>query len=107
MLDEHSRLKEDHHFRERDRELIAKLRAKADEERRQRERAHRKQLHWMKCPKCGHDLKEVEKGPLFVDLCSECGGLYLDAGELEILLTLERDTSLLGRLFGRKSGAER
>lgn len=107
MLDEHSRLKEEHHFHKRDRELIAKLRAKADEERRQRERTHRQQLHWMKCPKCGHDMREVERGPLFVDQCSECGGLYFDAGELEILLASERDDSLLSRLFRRKSGAER
>ena len=103
MPDERGRLKEEHHFREQDRELIAKLRAKADEERRQRERAHHQKLHWMRCPKCGQEMQEVQRGPLFVDQCAECGGLYFDAGELEILLAAEQEDSLLGRLFRRKS----
>jgi len=101
MLEERRRAHEEHHFQKKDRELIAKMRAKADEQRREHERLHRQQQHWMKCPKCGQDMQESEMGPLFVDKCPECKGVYFDAGELEILLALERDQSLLGRLFGR------
>lgn len=107
MLDDLRRSKEEHHFRQRDRELIEKLRVKADEERRERERRHQKELHWMKCPKCGHDLHEIEMGPVRVDKCSQCGGLYFDAGELDILLTLEHGDSLFTRLFRRRRKAER
>ncbi|MFC1553352.1 zf-TFIIB domain-containing protein [candidate division KSB1 bacterium] len=44
------------------------------------------ELHWMKCPKCGHDMeiKIIEK--IEVDKCSNCKGIYFDAGELDELL---------------------
>ncbi len=105
MSDDVRRLKEEEHFHKKDKELIANLRKKADAERREHERQHRRALHWMKCPKCGHDMKEVEMGPVRVDKCVECGGVYFDAGEVDILLAVEADQSLLGRLLGRKRRA--
>ena len=101
MPEETRKKEEDKHFWDRDRELIEKLRAKAEAERREQEKKHRKETHWMKCPKCGHDMQETSHGPLMVDRCTECGGIYLDAGELELLMTAEKDTGLLRRLFGR------
>jgi hypothetical protein len=98
---EHHRKHEDKHFYERDQELIKKLRAKAEAERRERERKHRRESHWMKCPKCGSDLEETAMGPVKADKCKECGGIYLDAGELDILLAAEKRGSLLHRLFER------
>lgn len=92
---------EEQYFYKRDRELIEKLRAKADAERREQERKHRKQTHWMKCPKCGHDLEEVKMGALLVDKCQECGGMFFDAGELDILLAAEKESSVLRRIFRR------
>jgi len=47
------------------------------------ERARLKQLHFMKCPKCGMDLKEIELHGVKVDQCANCGGVFLDAGELD------------------------
>lgn len=47
------------------------------------EKEKAKQLHWMKCPKCGMDLKEIELHGVKVDQCSFCGGIFLDAGELD------------------------
>jgi len=44
-----------------------------------------KQLHWMKCPKCGMDLKEIELHGVTVDQCANCGGVFLDKGELDRL----------------------
>jgi ribosomal protein L37AE/L43A len=99
--EEYAKKREDAHFHEADRKLIEKLRAKADKERSEQEKAHRKQTHWMKCPKCGHDLKETERGNVVVDLCAECGGMFLDSGELDILLAASQG-SLLGRWFGKK-----
>jgi ribosomal protein L37AE/L43A len=70
-----------------------KHRRMAEEEKRQR-----KDLHFMHCPKCGMKLIEVDYKSLKVDRCSACGGLWLDAGELEAAVDLEK--GLLGRIFG-------
>lgn len=72
---------EDEYFLLQDAELIKALRAKRDAE---REEAARRQ-HLMKCPKCGADLTEQTLKGVTVDVCPECKGLWLDAGELELL----------------------
>jgi len=57
-----------------------------------------KQLHWMKCPKCGMDLKEIELHGVKVDQCANCGGVFLDAGEMEQIEKHE-EGGLMGRVF--------
>ena len=57
------------------------MRAKLDEERLQNERKQ----HYMKCSKCGADLVERAHGKVTVDECPECHGMWLDAGELELI----------------------
>lgn len=57
-----------------------------------------KQAHWMKCPKCGRDLKEIDLHGVKVDQCANCGGIFLDAGEIEQLARHE-DHGLVGRVF--------
>ena len=42
--------------------------------------------HFMKCPKCGHDLVEERIEPLTIDRCGNCEGIFLDRGELEEIL---------------------
>ena len=74
---------EDEYFAKQDAELMKQMREKLDKERIQNER----KAHFMKCPKCGADLKEEEHGPVKVDICPECGGMFLDAGEMELLRT--------------------
>lgn len=51
----------------------------------QTERDRLKELHWMRCAKCGAELQEVEYRSVKVDKCFSCGGVYLDDGELEQL----------------------
>lgn len=36
----------------------------------------------MNCPRCGNDLAEVVKHGVAIDICSSCGGMWLDKGEL-------------------------
>src|SRR5262245_57198497 len=72
---------EDEYFHKEDAELVQKLREKRDAER----AAAEKKSHFMKCPKCGNDLKEVTQDQVSVDVCPNCGGLWLDAGELAVL----------------------
>src|SRR3972149_5825075 len=49
-----------------------------------------RELHHMKCPKCGMDLLEIDYKGMRVDKCSGCEGVWLDAGELEAVAKLEK-----------------
>lgn len=57
-----------------------------------------KQLHWMKCPKCGMDLNEIELHGVKVDQCASCGGIFLDAGEMEQIGKHDQG-GVMGRVF--------
>ena len=83
----------DHFFYKQNQELIEEYRKKLDEQRRQRLEEHEKAVHWMKCPKCGHDLHESDMAGVLVDLCGSCGGLFLDKGEFELLKAAKDHTS--------------
>ena len=62
------------------------------------QKAQLKQLHWMKCPKCGMDLKEIELHGVKVDQCASCGGVFLDAGEMQQIEKHEQG-GVMGRVF--------
>jgi len=48
-----------------------------------------KELHWMRCPKCGQKLAVEHFGVVEIDLCPDCRGLWLDANELETIVANE------------------
>ncbi len=56
-----------------------------------------KELHYMRCPKCGMPLIEIDYKRIAVDKCSSCEGVWLDAGELEAVS--EMDKGALDKLF--------
>jgi len=62
-----------------------------------KEKERLKQLHHMKCPKCGMNLVEIEYRSIKVDRCSACEGVWLDRGELKAVTEL--DKSLLDKLY--------
>ena len=72
---------EDEFFLMQDAELIKANRAKLDADRLAAER----KAHHMKCPKCGADLREQEFAHVKVDVCPDCRGMWLDAGEIEMI----------------------
>src|SRR5512145_2410929 len=76
-------------------------RKKAEQEKQQSlaaaEKKRLRELHRMKCPKCGMELIEIDYKQLKIDKCSSCDGVWLDAGELDAVRKLEKST--LGRLF--------
>jgi Zn-finger nucleic acid-binding protein len=81
---------EDEYFVKRDAELIKQMRAALDAERAKSERSQ----HYMKCPKCGASLQEKHYHHAVVDVCPECKGMWLDAGEAEIIgLSLREEAS--------------
>lgn len=58
------------------------------------------------CPLCNGEFSEFTYGTVRIDMCQQCGGIWLDAGELDnIKADLAKDTvseevgSLLGKLF--------
>jgi ribosomal protein L37AE/L43A len=88
---------EEEYFLKQDAELVKQMRARLDAERKAAER----KSHYMKCPKCGADLQERVTNQVAVDVCSECGGMWLDAGELELLRKVKehRFASLFQEIF--------
>lgn len=78
---------------ERRRTLAEERQARLAEEERERERA----LHFMKCPKCGMQLEEIDFGGVRVDRCSACEGIWLDRGELEAVR--HKEAGFMGRLW--------
>ena len=94
MSDKPSR-NEDEYFAREDAERIRKLKEREAVERSEQER----KSHYMKCPKCGATLVTVDLHGVQVDRCPECGGLWLDAGEIDVLMKHE-DPGLLRRVMG-------
>ena len=91
---------EDEYFAKHDAELIKERRAALDEQRRKTERAS----HYMKCPKCGADLEERKFHHMVIDVCPDCKGTWMDAGELDMISHVKRSeiSRFIGSLFGLK-----
>jgi hypothetical protein len=105
---ESDRRREDDWFLKNEQQLIdaaREARAKREKARTEQEaaesRARLREQHFMKCPKCGHDMKEEDLDGISVDRCGFCEGIFFDAGELDELF-LKRDEErrgFLGRLL--------
>ncbi len=54
------------------------------------EKKRLKELHHMRCPKCGMELIEIDYKKIKIDKCSECEGIWFDAGEFETIMKLEK-----------------
>jgi len=99
-IDEKPSRNEDEYFVRRDAELIRERRAKLDAERKAREET----AQTLRCPRCGATLQEQELQNVKIDSCPSCKGVWLDAGELEILTHVERGglSRVFGDLLGRR-----
>ncbi len=93
----HSTAEEEYFYR-LNRELIEKNKLKWIAEKQQQEQLTMKKLHWMKCPKCGHNLKETDISGIKIDKCNTCSGIYFDNSELELLLENQKPEGFLLRL---------
>jgi DNA repair exonuclease SbcCD ATPase subunit len=79
--DEKPSRNEDEYFARQNLEQIQEMRKKLDADRKKAERS----AHHNKCPRCGGDLSEQHSEHVKIDECSDCGGIWLDKGELEQL----------------------
>lgn len=85
---------EDEWFARHEVELLRQARRERERQQREQESqdaARRRELHWMKCPKCGSDLAEEQASGVSVDRCASCGGIFLDRGELETVLLKDKE----------------
>jgi hypothetical protein len=94
---------EEEYFARENAERLRKLVAEQKKSLAQDEREKLKQLHYMHCPKCGMELKEVTVRGVEVDRCFSCNGTWLDAGELEKLARGQEENAVMAsilRVFG-------
>ncbi|MBI1723502.1 MAG: zf-TFIIB domain-containing protein [Gemmatimonadetes bacterium] len=89
---------EEEYFLKLEAERLEKRRQEAAARRTEEEKEGRRKLHHMHCPKCGGQLVEERYHGVQVDRCSECRGVWFDAGEAESLL--EKAPGALQSFFG-------
>jgi uncharacterized protein len=77
---------EEEYFAREEIEKKRKLALQQSEEMAAKQREELKQLHYMKCPKCGMDLQTLTRGRVEIDTCFNCQGVWLDAGELDQII---------------------
>ena len=106
-MGDQSRNRENDWFRENEKKLLEdarKAREAREAERKAKEtaaeRKRLKDLHHMKCPKCGHDLKLEALEGIEIDRCTFCEGFFVDAGELEQLFLKKKQSQRQGFLRG-------
>ena len=84
---------ENEYFHRREQELIAKMKAKIEDD-------DAKRLG-IKCPKCDGTLIEADFKDIKIDVCDRCTGVWLDAGELTQIVTKEdEEAGWFGKMFG-------
>lgn len=89
---------EEKYFYELNKELIESRRHKLDAARKQKRANEEKKAHWMKCPKCGSQLKETTQLGICMEQCSDCRGVFMDVAELETLIATKQSHTFLSRL---------
>ena len=93
---------EDEYFAREDAELLRKQRERASAASMEAERTS----HYMKCPKDGYDLASSQHHGVTIETCSHCGGIWLDAGELEAV-TKDDSPNVLTRVLSDALGTFR
>jgi len=95
-IDEKPSRNEDEYFARQNLEKIQEMRRKLDADRLKAERS----AHHGKCPRCGTDLSERHEENVKIDECGDCGGVWLDKGELEQLRLVNKARGVSGGVLG-------
>jgi Zn-finger nucleic acid-binding protein len=53
------------------------------------ERRFLKVLHWMHCPKCGHELITERFDSAEIDICPSCRGVWLDLQQIQGIVSTD------------------
>jgi uncharacterized paraquat-inducible protein A len=91
---------EEEYFARKEFERRQKVEAEKQKQMEETEKQRLKELHHMRCPKCGMPLLEIDYKSIKVDQCSNCRGIWLDNNEMESISKLHTaEASALGKLF--------
>ena len=90
-LDDRGRALENEYFRNKERELLEKMKAKIESD-------DAKSLE-LQCPKCDGTLHAADFESIKIDVCDTCHGVWLDAGELA-QITHKDESGWFGKIFG-------
>jgi uncharacterized protein len=90
---------EEEYFARENAERLRKLAAEQKRAMAAAERESLKKQHYMRCPKCGMELKEIAFRGIQVDRCFSCSGTWLDQGELEKLAKEDQQNSLVASVL--------
>ena len=91
-LEERGKALENEYFHRKEKELIAKMKARLEAE-------TTRELE-LQCPKCDGTLVETEYEQIVMDVCGKCSGVWLDPGELAQIVERNEESGWLSRLFG-------
>jgi Zn-finger nucleic acid-binding protein len=86
---------EEEYFRRKDKESLARLREAIREE--ARHKGHGPVT--MDCPRCTGKLHEETYDDVGINRCDTCGGIWLDAGELEEIISQETSMGRWSKVF--------
>ena len=83
---------EEGYFKQKDNELIAKMRANLA--------VTATTAKTLDCPKCDGKLKTSDFETVQIDVCEQCSGVWLDAGEMQLIMSKDNaQDSWFKRLF--------
>lgn len=108
-IEEHGKKKEEEWIREKEKKLIEEMKRKREEkirssvdEESKKKKEELKKLHYMHCPKCGHQMQEVPLEGINIDKCTHCEGIFFDRGELEMLFLkkIQESRNFFRKLLG-------
>ena len=92
-MEDRGKALENEYFRRQEQELIEKMRSKISSE--------GLAAGALNCPKCDGKLVETNFENIKIDVCNQCTGVWLDAGELAQIANHETEnTGWFGRVFG-------
>lgn len=77
--------KEEAYFARIEFERRQKIAAENEARLKEQEKEDLRNTHWMRCPKDGMELVEIELMGVHIDKCTHCGGIFLDGGELDAM----------------------
>lgn len=89
---------EEEYFAQQEFERLQKQEQERQQKLAAQEKERLKKLHYMQCPKCGMKLVEIDYRGIRIDRCTECEGVWLDAGELDAVAAL--DKTVVEKFFG-------
>ncbi len=87
---------ENDYFRRKEQEALTRLREQGAQARLQA--SGEESIAALRCPRDGGEMVAVMMDDVQVDRCPTCGGLWLDAGELEQLTSRDEGAGFFGRM---------